>query len=128
MSLLSRVCMNLRQLGRLSLFVVALSAYAAPLVMAEQASIAQARKVRVTGVVRDDSNNITLPGIPVEVAGGETVHTDVDGRYVLELDPGTHEIKVTMDGYEPKIIKVDVAAGARVIDANVGLTMTRFAE
>jgi outer membrane receptor protein involved in Fe transport len=120
--------MNLRQLGCLSLFVVALSAYAAPPVMAEQASTAPARKVRVTGVVRDDSNNITLPGIPVEVAGGETVYTDVDGRYVLELDPGAHEIKVTMDGYEPKTIKVDVAAGARVIDANVGLTMTRFAE
>ena len=120
--------MNLRQLGRLSLFVVALSAYATPPVMAEQASTAQVRKVRVTGVVRDDSNNITLPGIPVEVAGGETVYTDVDGRYALELDPGTHEIKVTMDGYEPKTLKVDVAAGARVIDANVGLTMTRFAE
>ena len=34
------------------------------------------RRVRVTGVVRDDSNNITLPGIPVE-AGGTTVYTDV---------------------------------------------------
>lgn len=98
------------------------------LAMAEQVTpAAQARKVRVTGIVRDDSNNITLPGVPVEVAGA-TVYTDVDGRYVLELAPGSHEIKVSMDGYEARTIKVDVAAGARVIDANIGLSMTRFAE
>ncbi len=40
-------------------------------------------------------NAIALPGVPVEVVGtGEVVYTDVDGRYVLELPPGTHEIKV----------------------------------
>ena len=119
--------MNLRQIGRVSVFLLALSAHAAP-VLAEQAATTQARKVRVTGVVRDESNNITLPGLPVEVVGGETVYTDVDGRYVVDVAPGTYELKVSMDGYETKMIKVDVAAGARVIDANVGLTMTRFAE
>ena len=98
-------------------------------VVAEQASQTSAiRKVRVTGVVRDDSNNIMLPGIPVEVTGGETVYTDVDGRYVLDLAPGTHDIKVAMEGYESRTIKVDVAAGSRVIDANIGLQMSRFAE
>ena len=65
--------MNLRQLGRLLLCVVALSVYAAPPVMAATAAAGQGRKVRVTGVVRDESNNITLPGLPVEVVGGETV-------------------------------------------------------
>ena len=119
--------MNLRQFGRLSVVLIVLAGSAAP-VMAEQASGAQARKVRVTGVVRDDSNNITLPGIPVEVAGGETVYTDVDGRYVVDLAPGAYEIKVSMDGYETRTLKVDVTAGARVIDANVGMSMTRFAE
>jgi TonB-dependent receptor len=119
--------MNLRHIGRVSLFLLALSAYALP-VLAEQAASAQERKVRVTGVVRDESNNITLPGLPVEVTGGETVYTDVDGRYVVELAPGTYELKVSMDGYETRSVKVEVAAGARVIDANVGLTMTRFAE
>ncbi len=119
--------MNLRQIGRVSVFLLALSAYAAP-APAEQAATTQARKVRVTGVVRDESNNITLPGLPVEVVGGATVYTDVDGRYVVELPPGTHEIKVSMDGYETRTLTVEVAAGSRVIDANVGLTMTRFAE
>jgi TonB-dependent receptor len=101
----------------------------ATLAAAEQASQASStRKVRVTGIVRDESNNITLPGIPVEVAGAATVYTDVDGRFVFELAPGTHEIKVAMDGYETRILKVEVPAGARVIDANVGLQMSRFAE
>ena len=44
------------------------------------------RKVRVTGVVRDQQNAITLPGIPVTVVGtGEIVYTDVDGRYTVDL-------------------------------------------
>ena len=92
------------------------------------AQSATGRKVRVTGVVKDDSNNITLPGIPVEVAGGETVYTDVDGRYVLDLAPGSYELKVAMEGYESRTIKIDVAAGSRAIDADVGLHMSRFAE
>ena len=119
--------MNLRQIGRVSLVLLALSAYAAP-ALAEQAAATQAHKVRVTGVVRDESNNITLPGLPVEVVGGQTVYTDVDGRYVVELAPGTYEIKVSMDGYETKTLKIAVDGAARVIDANVGMQMTRFAE
>ena len=119
--------MNFRQFGRVSVFLLALSAYATP-ALAEPAAASQGRKVRVTGVVRDESNNITLPGLAVEVAGGEIVYTDVDGRYVLELVPGTYDLKVAMDGYETRTIRVDVAAGSRVIDANVGLTMSRFAE
>ena len=98
-------------------------------VAAEQAAqTSTVRKVRVTGVVRDDSNNISLPGIPVEVAGGETVYTDVDGRYVLDLAPGSHQLKVAMDGYETRTVKVAVAAGSRAVDANIGLQMSRFAE
>jgi TonB-dependent receptor len=98
-------------------------------VMAEQAAAtAQARKVRVTGVVKDETNNITLPGVAVEVVGGQTVFTDVDGRYVLDLAPGAYEIKAGMDGYDSKSVKVEVAAGSRAIDADIGLVMTRFAE
>ena len=120
--------MNLRQVGRLALLMIVFCVFAAPSLTAEQATAAQGRKVRVTGVVRDESNNITLPGVPVEVAGGDTVYTDVDGRYVFDLAPGTYELKATMDGYEPKIVTVEVTGTARVIDANLGLTMTRFAE
>jgi hypothetical protein len=120
--------MNLRQIGRVSLLLLALSAYAVPVLAEQAASTAQARKVRVTGIVKDEINNITLPGVAVEVVGGETVFTDVDGRYVLDLPPGTYEIKAVMDGYDARSLKVDVTAGSRAIDADLGLTMTRFAE
>lgn len=120
--------MNFRSIGRLSALVLLLAGSAAPALAEQTGAAAQARKVRVTGVVRDESNNITLPGLAVEVVGGETVYTDVDGRYVVELAPGNYEIKVSMDGYEARTLKVAVAAGARVIDANVGLSMSRFAE
>jgi hypothetical protein len=88
------------------------------------------QKVRVTGVVRDESNAITLPGIPVLVVDtGETVYTDVDGRYLLNLSAGSHELKVVMEGYQERTIKVEVPADSRTpIDVNVGLTMNRFAE
>jgi outer membrane receptor protein involved in Fe transport len=119
--------MNFRYHGRLALMIVALAGAAAPAI-ADQTAATQVRKVRVTGIVKDESNNITLPGVPVEVAGGETVYTDVDGRYVLDLAPGKHALKVAMEGYETRTVNVDVATGSRTIDANVGLTMTRFAE
>ena len=46
------------------------------------------RTVRVVGVVRDDTNAIALPGVPVEVVGtSQVVYTDVDGRYVLQVRP-----------------------------------------
>ena len=97
---------------------------------AEQAArAASAQNVRVTGVVRDESNAITLPGIPVEVVGADrTVYTDVDGRYVLDLAPGTYQLKVAMEGYEARLLTLDVPAGGRTITADVGLTMARFAE
>ncbi len=83
--------------------------------------------VRITGTVRDEANAISLPGIPVEVAGGQTVYTDVDGRYLVDVAPGEHELKVTMEGYQPKVIKV-VAGDRRDITVDVALSMSRFAE
>ena len=98
--------------------------------LAEQAPQASsARRVRVTGIVRDDSNNITLPGLPVEVVGtGQTVYTDVDGRYVLDLPPGSYQLKVSMEGYQERVITVDVVAGSRPVDADVNLKMSGFTD
>lgn len=84
--------------------------------------------VRVSGVVRDQSNAITLPGVPVEVVGtGQVVYTDVDGRYVIDVPPGMHQIKVLLGGYEEKTIAIE-AGDQRSIPLDVGLTMVRFAE
>ena len=74
--------------------VLFLGAAAPTLAEPAAAALEAQQRIRVTGIVRDDANSITLPGLPVEVVGGETVYTDVDGRYVLELAPGTYQIKV----------------------------------
>jgi hypothetical protein len=77
--------------------------------------------VRIVGVVRDEANAIALPGVPVEVVGtAQVVYTDVDGRYILELPPGTHQIKVLLDGYQEKLINVE-AGTERSQTMDVGL-------
>lgn len=123
--------MSFRVTARLLALSGLLSATAVVPALAEQGRPAASagQKVRVTGQVRDESNAIPLPGVPVEVVGGtQTVHTDVDGKYVLDLSPGTYELKVTIEGYQERTVKVDVAAGARNLTVDVGLSMGRFAE
>ena len=93
-------------------------------------ALAQAQETgRVVGTVRDERNAIALPGVPVEVAGtGQVVYTDVDGRYVLDLTPGEHELLVALGGYQPRTITVRVAASQRTVTADVGLSMNAFTE
>ncbi|MGH9173479.1 MAG: carboxypeptidase regulatory-like domain-containing protein, partial [Vicinamibacterales bacterium] len=87
------------------------------------------QKVRVTGVVRDEQNAITLPGLPVQVVGTDlTVYTDVDGRYVLDLAPGDYQLKVVMEGYQERLITVGVPADSKPMTVDVGLQMGKFAE
>lgn len=123
--------MNFRDCARISTLATWLAAGVAAPCLAPQAAAGQAaaRKTRVTGIVRDQVNNLTLPGVAVEIVGrDDTVYTDVDGRYVVELAPGSYEVRVVMDGYEGRSVNVEVPSGARTVDANVGLTMARFAE
>jgi hypothetical protein len=84
--------------------------------------------IRVIGTVRDQINAIALPGVPVEVVGtSQTAYTDVDGRYSLSLAPGTYTVKVVLDGYQAREIKVEAGA-QRTMTLDVGLTMNSFAE
>lgn len=84
--------------------------------------------IRVTGIVRDETNAIPLPGVPVEVVGtDQVVYTDVDGRYLLQLGPGTYQMRVALDGYQERTITLD-AQGQRTLTLDIGLTMAGFAE
>src|SRR5688572_19639364 len=84
--------------------------------------------VRVTGIVRDETNAIPLPGVPVELVGStEVVYTDVDGRYVIDVPRGTHQIKVALEGYQERLIDVE-AGRERTLPLDVGLRMTSFSE
>ena len=113
------------------LFVASLlSAQAVMPLAAQQASrTSPPQLVRIIGVVRDEANAVTLPGIAVEVLGtSHTVHTDVDGRYVLELPPGTYHVRVALDGYQERVILIEVPVSARVLTVDVGIAMSRFSE
>jgi hypothetical protein len=110
--------MSFRGQARVALFACTVGLVAIPAI---------AQTVRVVGVVRDQTNAIALPGVPVEVVDTkQVVYTDVDGRYVLQLAPGKHEIKVALEGYQDKLITVE--AGTERLNIDVGLTMARFAE
>jgi hypothetical protein len=123
--------MKLSAITRVALLAALCLSVAVPIRAEEGAQAASktgGQTIRVTGVVRDQANAITLPGVPVEVVDTkEVVFTDVDGRFVLQVAPGAHQIKVSMEGYDDRLI--DVQAGdQRTVYLDVGLTMTRFAE
>lgn len=86
------------------------------------------RLATIVGTVRDEQNAIALPGVTLEVVGtGQVAVTDVDGRYVLRLRPGSYELKVAMDGYQGRSVKLAVGA-ERTLQVDVPLVMARFAE
>jgi hypothetical protein len=113
------------------LLVCALGIGPAPAIAQGGAQVAPAPRagqtVRVVGTVRDETNAIALPGVPVEVVGtSQVVYTDVDGRYVLPVAPGRHQVKIALEGYQERTISVE--ATERTTTADVGLVMARFAE
>ena len=117
--------MSLRGKAKEVLFVCTLALSVVAPAWAE-AQAAQG-STRVVGVVRDETNAIALPGVPVEVVETkEVVYTDVDGRYVLQVPPGKHKIKIALEGYQEKSITIEAAG--RTLTADVGLTMAKFAE
>lgn len=106
---------------------VAILLIAAAASLAPATAVAQT-SVRVSGQVLDRQNAIPLPGVPVEVVGtGDVVYTDVDGRYTLLVPAGTHDVKVSLGGYDERIVKVDTSHGAPVT-MDVGLSMAGFEE
>lgn len=87
------------------------------------------QSVRVVGVVRDETNAIPLPGVPVEIVDTkQVVYTDVDGRFVLQVPPGNHQLKIVMEGYQERLLTLQPSGDDRTVTADVGLTMLRFAE
>ena len=93
------------------------------------AAPAQAQEVGwVAGEVIDQNLAITLPGVPVEAVGtGQVAYTDLDGRYRLELPPGTYDIRIVMAGYAETSVTVEVQAG-QLATVQVALGSNVFAE
>ena len=83
---------------------------------------------RVAGVVIDQTNAITLPGVPVEAVGTTFIaYTDLDGRYDMELPAGEHRIRISLGGYAEQLVDIEIVPGA-VTEVQVALTTNVFAE
>jgi TonB-dependent receptor len=95
----------------------------------QQAASSGRAVVRLMGVVRDEKNAITLPGVPVEVVTTkQVVYTDIDGKYFVDVRPGEHELKISMDGYTDRIIKVTVPGADRTMTIDVAMSMASLTE
>lgn len=89
---------------------------------------AQAPLGRVTGRVLDAISASPLPGVTVEVVGTAlATHTDLDGRYSLNLPKGKHQIKVTLSGFVERVLTVDLTTNA-ARDLDVTLALAGFSE
>ncbi|MBK8984053.1 MAG: carboxypeptidase regulatory-like domain-containing protein [Ignavibacteria bacterium] len=64
-------------------------------------TVSDSSKAVITGNVYSEKEN-KLSGVPVEIIGEEdkyTVNTDGSGKYRIELEAGTYEIKVVYPEY-----------------------------
>jgi len=62
-----------------------------------------AQKQTITGAVRDRSTGELLIGVNVIYAPGKGTVTDIDGRFKLELEPGTYTLEFSYVGFEKEI-------------------------
>jgi iron complex outermembrane receptor protein len=75
-----------------------------------------ATAARVTGVVADTQGG-RVQGATVTVrctSGDVTVVSDASGAFALDVRPGTHRVRITLDGFEPLAQDVTVDVGSTV--------------
>ena len=71
-----------------------------------------AQKGTVSGTVMDGSEELIGVSISVGDTGNGTI-TDIDGSYMLSLDPGTYKITASYVGYANLVKTVTIAAGQK---------------
>jgi len=75
------------------------------LVLAPGVGHAQPKAGRLHGTIIDETNAMTLPTAPVEVVGTDILErTDLDGRYSIDLAPGTYDVRISFPGYRERLI------------------------
>lgn len=86
----------------------------------KQEKIAGQDKGRVTGKVVDNKNE-PLPGVTIQVAGGQGAVTNVDGTYELQLEPGTYTLTFSYVSYETRKVTEVVVTEKGVTPLNISL-------
>ena len=91
-------------------------------------SFADVYATRITGTVRDDKGNI-LPYSSILVRGTTRgVTANSEGRYVLDLSPGSYTIVCQYVGYTRQEKKVTLGSDAVVLDFNLTRQQLSMAE
>jgi iron complex outermembrane receptor protein len=80
-------------------------------------------QTKVSGVVKDQTTNETLPGASVLYAEGKGTVTDFDGNYTLELEPGDYTLTVSYVGMETITQQIKVGTKAIVLDFSMNSMM-----
>ncbi len=91
---------------------------------------AQSGQGILTGVVKDASNNESLPGVSVYVNDtGRGTTSDVDGKYNLSLPAGSYSLTFTFVGYEIVRTEVTLEEGqTRILNVSIQPSVTSFDE
>ncbi|GGA79753.1 TonB-dependent receptor [Flavobacterium palustre] len=73
-------------------------------------------KGTISGVITDkNSNNETLPFATVLIKGTKiNTTTDIDGKYTINIAPGSYTVQFSFVGYETKEVAVKVTEGAKI--------------
>ena len=69
------------------------------------------QKATIKGVVTDSKTKEALFGVNVAVGPATGMTTDMDGKFLLEVNPGRYEVKFTFLGYSDLVKDVKVEAG-----------------
>ncbi|MDX2415462.1 MAG: carboxypeptidase-like regulatory domain-containing protein, partial [Bacteroidales bacterium] len=87
---------------------------------------ANAQTSTINGVVKDGITGEPIPGATVMVKGTTNgVATDLDGKYVLNVQSTNGILHISFVGYEPMEIGIN---GRTVIDVSLNVTLTELDE
>ncbi|WP_246197752.1 TonB-dependent receptor [Chitinophaga agrisoli] len=79
-----------------------------------------ADKGRITGKVVDNKNE-PLPGVTIQIEGGQGTVTNVDGTYDLQLEPGTYTLTFSYISYESRKVTEIVVTEKGITPLNVSM-------
>jgi outer membrane receptor protein involved in Fe transport len=86
------------------------------------AQINQGKTGKLTGVVRNEKNEV-MPGVSISVESvNRSTTTSVNGDYVLSLPPGTYALQFSFVGYQPRQITDVVIKEEDITDLSIVLT------
>lgn len=103
---------------------------AAALLLAAAPALAQQSPAgQVSGRVLDAYQAQPLPGVTVTIVGtSASTVTDLDGRYVIDVPAGPHQVQLTLSGFADRTIDVVVPADGGPVTLDASLAVAGLAE